>query len=214
MDNVPRAECRAQAVTGPFPSNGLLLLHLALRWWQSKDFEFVDLPWMVPKEFSDATRPEACRDIPTLHGSFVASGEQSFLYLWELGQLPEGVPGYVGWTPCLRDDDLDELHQHGFMKVEVFMPVSASQAPHWMDLVSALTETQAQMFQSVAMHAGAQTAVTVTREKSGEQQWDLLIGGIEVGSYGLREFKGRVYIYGTALAMPRFIQALQHAGYL
>jgi hypothetical protein len=33
---------------------------------------------------------------------------------------------------------------------------------------------------------------------------DLTINGIEVGSYGKREFKNIKWIYGTGLAEPRF----------
>lgn len=39
--------------------------------------------------------------------------------------------------------------------------------------------------------------------------YDLLLSGIEVGSYGFREYKNNKWIYGTGLAEPRFSQAFE-----
>lgn len=209
MGDVLQLKPRAPAVTGPFEENCLLLLHHALMWWQGRGFKFVDLPWMVPKEFSDATRPAGCRDIATLHGSFVASGEQSFLQMWDAGLLPAEATGYIGWTPCLRDDVLDETHQHGFMKVEWFVPAPADEpAPEWSPRLHALLALQTDMFRAVAREAGRPLSAPLWRCLVGPEQVDLMVGGLEVGSYGRRMFNGRAYFYGTALALPRFAQAL------
>lgn len=196
-------------VTGPFADNSLLLLHQAIQWWQEQGFYFVDLPWVVPKAFSDATRPEGSRDITTLHGSFVASGEQSFLQLWDAGLLPAGAPGYIGWTPCLRDDVLDETHQHGFMKVEWFVPAEPDEpAPQWSPRLHALLALQTALFRALARNTGRPLAAPLWRCLIGPEQVDLMVGGLEVGSYGRRNFNGRPYFYGTGLALPRFTQAL------
>lgn len=208
MGDVLQLKPRAPAVTGPFDENSLLLLHRALIWWQGRGFKFVDLPWTVPKEYSDATRPADCRDIPTLHGSFVASGEQSFLQLWSEDRLPADAPGYIGWTPCLRDEVLDETHQHGFMKVEWFVPAQVEAAPLWSARLHELLALQSEMFQAVARLAGRPLAAPVWRCVIGPEQVDLMVGDLEVGSYGRRYFNGRPYFYGTGLALPRFAQAL------
>lgn len=194
-------------VTGPFVENSLLLLHRALELWTAQGFRYVDLPWVVQKEYSDATRPPNCRDIQTLHGSFVASGEQSFLQLWDAGQL-RGSPGYVGWTPCLRDDKLDDWHQHGFMKAEWFVPLTPDTALAWHTQLMALVATQAEMFHQVAQHCGKSTEGAVQVVVLGAEQVDIELNGVEIGSYGRRQFKGMHYLYGTALALPRFTQAL------
>lgn len=199
----------APAVTGPFPANSLLLLHVALQWWQSQSFLYVDLPWMVPTAYASAHRPAFCRDVLTLHGSFVGSGEQSFLMLREEDRLPPGARGYIGWTPCLRDEVLDETHQHGFMKAEWFVPLTHREVPAWQAILDELLDDQVGMFKNVARYAGGPLDLQVSREKSGPEQWDLVMGGLEVGSYGLRHFNGQPYLYGTALALPRFTQALE-----
>jgi hypothetical protein len=209
MVDVPQTN--APPVTGPFTPESLMLLHTALHFWRDQGFAYVDLPWMVPKVFSDATRPAACRDIPTLHGSFVASGEQSFLQLWEAGQLQSGAPGYVGWTPCLRDDVLDDTHQHGFMKVEWFVPLGAEPAPEWSARLHGLLTRQGELFVALAAQAGRPLAAPLWRCLIGTEQADLMVGDLEVGSYGRRFFNGRAYLYGTALAVPRFTQALAAA---
>ncbi|KWA84196.1 hypothetical protein WL29_22815 [Burkholderia ubonensis] len=204
------------AVTGPFPANSLLLLHLALQWWQLRGFQYVDLPWMVPTNYADAHRPDFCRDVPTLHGSFVGSGEQSFLMLHEEDRLPAGAPGYIGWTPCLRDEVLDETHQHGFMKAEWFVPLTEADISQWRRLVLDLMGAQESMFRAVAL-AGIgvpRVGMLFVYEQSGPEQIDLVLNGLEVGSYGLRRFNGRPYLYGTALALPRFTQALERGAAL
>lgn len=205
MVAAPEHKPHGLAVTGPFTADSLMLLHRALEWWIGSGFQYVDLPWMVPKQFSDATRPESCRDVPTLHGSFVASGEQSFLQLWEEGRL-WGASGYVGWTPCVRDDVLDEYHQHGFVKAEWFVPLEDGAQDQWQARKAELVGEQAKLFEMLAQHAGA--SVMVDTLYLDADQTDLVLNGIEIGSYGIRTFNGRRYIYGTALALPRFTQAL------
>lgn len=197
-----------QHLTGPFPDNVFQLMHTAIRWWQSKGFHYVDLPWIVPQRYSDATRPPTARDISTPQGSFVASGEQSFLYLWENEILPrDPVPGFIGWTPCLRDElVLDEHHQHGFMKAEWFVPLAPDQE-HYLSLAK-LIKLQVEMFEFVAGRALDKTGYLELQQES-PLQLDLVLSGIEVGSYGVRSFNGAAYIYGTALALPRFSQALR-----
>jgi hypothetical protein len=209
MVSVLRGEPRPAAVTGPFLANSLLLLHLALQWWQTQGFVYVDLPWMVPSRFADAHRPSFCRDVPTLHGSFVGSGEQSFLMLREQGLLAGDAPGFIGWTPCLRDEPvLDETHQHGFMKAEWYVPLRSAEVSGWRARLDELLGAQEMMFGAVALYSEGPIGLRIEREESGAAQHDLLIGGLEVGSYGLRHFEGQSYIYGTALALPRFTQAL------
>ena len=43
-----------------------------------------------------------------------------------------------------------------------------------------------------------------TKDESSLWSEDILINGIEYGSYGIRTFKDFYYIYGTGVALPRF----------
>lgn len=200
-------------LTGPFRVNSLRLLQTAIDFWVEFGAIYVDLPWLVEQEFAAATRPPGRRDVHSLHGRFVSSGEQSFLKLWAEGKLPETQLGYyVGWTPCMRDEEvIDELHQHGFMKAEFFMPVDHLSEQDQGGKLAALTFRQHLCFQAVAAAAlGCPRNKTPTthRDPQGVSRVDLKLGDLKVGSYGIRKFRDRAYIYGTALALPGFLQAL------
>jgi hypothetical protein len=194
------------AVTGPFAADSLKLLHTALQWWQTYGFAYTDLPWMVPKQYTDAFRPSYCRDVPTLHGYFVGSGEQSFLMLRDENRLPGPAPGYIGWTPCLRDERLDHTHQHGFMKAEWYVPLG--EVAGWQVKLSGLLSHQSRLFYELATQVHGAPHVAVVHEQVNPEQVDLVINGLEVGSYGLRVFHDKPYLFGTGLALPRFHKAL------
>ncbi|HDR9105442.1 TPA: hypothetical protein QDB04_002283 [Burkholderia vietnamiensis] len=194
------------AVTGPFAADSLQLLHIALQWWQAYGFAYTDLPWMVPKQYTDAFRPSHCRDVPTLHGNFVGSGEQSFLMLRDENRLPGPAPGYIGWTPCLRDERLDHTHQHGFMKAEWFVPLDDD--TDWHAKLLGLLSRQSGLFYALATQVLGEPLFAVTHEQVTPEQIDLVINGMEVGSYGLRIFHEKPYLFGTGLALPRFHKAL------
>ncbi len=190
--------------------DSLKLLHTALNLLSVQGFEFIDLPWAVHRVYSDATRPEGHKDFATPIGSLVASGEQSFLQMWGRGELPflKGTPGYVGWTPCFRDEPiLDEFHQSCFLKVEWFVP-NPQDPTH---LLSALLDMQQATFCALAQGLGVPYQTTRSRmqvAQTASDTYDINVCGIEVGSYGLRTFRNDPYLYGTGLALPRFTTAL------
>ena len=55
------------------------------------------------------------------------------------------------------------------------------------------------------MRRHSKNSVDVVPTKEG---YDLMINGIEVGSYGLRMGNGYEWVYGTGLAEPRFSVAI------
>lgn len=191
-------------------STSLALLQNALDYWAKQArFKFIDLPWSVESKYVEATRPVGAPDaaLITHHGSFVCSGEQSFLALWDKGLLPD-FPGYVGWTPCIRNEPVDELHQYGFMKVELFVPVENSDDAEY--VLRKMTDTQRELFRILAMcHLKVDIAKYLNQVTVSQSQEDINLLDIELGSYGWREFENRCYVYGTALAEPRFSLALR-----
>lgn len=191
--------------------NTLDLLNQALQALCRLDYVFVDLPWIVDKEHSDATRPSTSRDFETPYGSLVASGEQSFLQLYFESRLtPRGMrPGYVGWTPCFRDEpQLDVLHRPAFVKVEWFAP----RVPlNYGKTLQARIYEQIGVFRDLATYCGMSyhdATENLELASTGEDAWDIQFGGVEIGSYGFRTFNGLNYLYGTGLALPRFTQAI------
>jgi len=181
-------------------------LSRAIEFWVQNGYQFVELPWVAPAHCTDATKPAfvTAADLATPYGNLVASGEQSFLMLCERNLLPAG-DRFVGWTPCFRQEPVfDATHHLYFMKAEVFvkapsleraraqMPAIVSGARYWM--------------QEELQRSGCRQQLSL--EQLAPDQTDIMLGDVELGSYGIREFAGQVYLYGTACAEPRFTHAL------
>jgi hypothetical protein len=69
-----------------------------LKFYESFGFKRIESPWTVTKDVSDITKPPGGKD-----KVLVASGEQSFLYLYLKGFLPRGR--YQTVTPCFREQE-------------------------------------------------------------------------------------------------------------
>lgn len=97
------------------------LLNESLEYYNSNGFTRIESPWSVAKEIDDITRPEEKIPFQLKHNNkcLVASGEQSFLYLYLKGFLPLGK--FQTITPCFRSDDFDLLHTKYFMKNELII---------------------------------------------------------------------------------------------
>lgn len=190
------------------PPHTLEQLARALRDWQAQGAVYIDVPWVAEARFVQGTRPEWAhgQDITTPHGQLLASGEQAMCAMMAQGQL---VPGqrYIGWTPCFRDEEVfDDLHHFYFIKAEIFEPLSASADPQAATLD--LVEQAREMFERWAQPIKPDAVVAVV--PMFDDQWDIEIDGVEVGSYGVRCVPGtqQRYVYGTALAEPRFSRSL------
>jgi hypothetical protein len=87
------------------------IIDQSIRYYEQNSFARVESPWTVTKQISDITRPGEKKDFQLVHENgkvLVASGEQSFLYLYLKGFLPRGMFQTV--TPCFRQDTFDILH--------------------------------------------------------------------------------------------------------
>ena len=187
----------------------LALLNGALDYWVNLHlYEEIELPWVIPERFTTATRPADRVELTLPHGNLIASGEQSFLMLMSERALPT-ASGYIGWSPCFRAEPvLDELHQLTFTKAELFIPVPSYQVG--LDELPELLTRQRSLFQRLSVTLGERSP-HLTLERLSEDQIDWLLNGIEIGSYGVRAFEDFWYLYGTALALPRFRQALRRS---
>lgn len=176
------------------------LLGEALEFYETEGYRYVEVPWAVSKETVDITCPNPAfsahvRDL----GYLVGSAEQSFLHLDLNGKL--GKTRFVACTPCFRLGDMeDDLHFPTFMKVELYDNTYASDTG-WKAMLADAHE--------LALRLGAPKAA-LTQEETAEGR-DLMLGGIEIGSFGLRRHGDHIWSYGTGLALPRFSQALAKA---
>ena len=170
------------------------MLSKAIDYYQTRGYRYVEVPWTVNEDTHRLTCPNEGRIIRSDIGALVGSSEQSFLELDRDGRL---FPGrWLACTPCFRPDTVDDLHQKGFMKVELYVNLAPS-----IDKVKIMLDHAYAFFNA---HAPGLTAVVPT----GEGTWDIEIGGIEVGSYGYREADGTRWVYGTGIAEPRFSTAV------
>ncbi|UTC29499.1 hypothetical protein BAMBUS_04200 [Brevundimonas phage vB_BpoS-Bambus] len=176
------------------------LLGEALAFYEAEGYRYVETPWAVSKDTVDITcpNPEYAARVEGL-GYLVGSAEQSFLHLDKDGAIGHGP--MVACTPCFRLGDAeDDLHFPTFMKVELYDATYASDTGWKAMLADA---------HALALRLGAPEAA-LSQEKTDEGR-DLMLAGIEIGSFGLRRHGDHIWTYGTGLALPRFSQALERA---
>lgn len=172
------------------------LLAQAIDYYEKRDFEYVELPYFVPSFVSDITFDGNGFNVDSLH-SLIGSAEQSFLNdavsCWRDKDMAPGR--YVGCTPCFRKEpEYNALSQPHFMKVELFQ--CGGEADAW-----ALMQI-ARQFMVLALPFHVSVLIETTSDG-----WDLVVNGVEVGSYGVRKYADFSWAYGTGLALPRFSKA-------
>ena len=89
-----------------------------------------------------------------------------------------------------NESALDDTHLEIFLKIELISTI----AP--------LLEIVTDFYCTVTDHP-----IYLVKDDEKEET-NIYINGIEVGSYGSREYMGKIIYYGTGLALPRFIQAI------
>lgn len=179
-------------------------------------YTYIEAPWLVSKSISDITRPEGASEYFVNKGDktkvFVASGEQSLLYLIVKGYLPLG--NYVVVTPCLRDDTWSGSHSKQFMKVELMNFISSTNSsiqPKIVDINQLIDEVtnDALRFMTEESSPFEITCKETQARGSHIKSYDIEANWIEVGSYGYRRHQHIHWIYGTGLAEPRFSNAIR-----
>ena len=162
----------------------------AIHSYTNQGYQLIDVPWLVDKQSINITLPSGKSNF-TVNGcgetnQLIGSAEQSFIYLVLQGKL---LPGkYQALTPCFRDDLEDEWHNKYFMKLE-------------------LIELGAQYYNNVIRNARGVLSKFTSKKIaaiSTQEGSDLIIDGIEIGSYGKRSYQDIMWAYGTGLAEPRF----------
>jgi hypothetical protein len=173
----------------------------SITYYESRGFKRVESPWTVTKAISDITKPIGCNEftIKEKNKVLVASGEQSFLYLYNKGFLPKGKFQTV--TPCFRDDPFDSLHTKYFIKNELIVTDDVTHDALQRVIKSALTFFSKHLtdgnLESVYMQDGS---------------YDIVYKGVELGSYGIRKCDYLTWIYGTGVAEPRLTRTMKKYG--
>lgn len=166
------------------------LIQKSIDYYQMFGFNRVESPWTVSQYVDDITRPLDRIPFELNHNGkrLVASGEQSFLYLYLKGFLPKGQFQTV--TPCFRNESFDNLHTKYFIKNEL-IKTDIINNDELKNVISICFDFYQQFFNE---------KLFVVKTIDG---FDITINGIELGSYGIRSCDYLSWIYATGCAEPR-----------
>ncbi len=164
----------------------------SIEYYEKKGFSRIESPWTVTEEISAITKPDDRIDFKLEHNGkvLVASGEQSFLYLYLKNFLPKGRFQTV--TPCFRFESFDFLHTKYFMKNELIITDKVDSKE-----VGKLVDNSMNFFNKYL----DKNYINVIETDDG---YDINYKEYELGSYGIRECEFLKWAYGTGIAEPRF----------
>ena len=166
------------------------LIGKAVTYYKNLGYKFIDVPWYVSMKAIESTLPPGLKTFSFEDKYLVGSAEQSFVQLMLDGEISSGK--YVAVSPCFRDEIEDELHKKSFMKVEL---ISIDRDP--MSVIDLYQDAFSFFKDNMAVGSSIKMVNT-------EDGFDICINGIEVGSYGRRQYENFYWSYGTGLAEPRF----------
>lgn len=170
-------------------------------------YGLIDVPYYVTKEVSEHTKPDWSDD---LHHSeklvYVGSGEQSFLSMIKTKQITYGR--YMCLTPCYRNEpELDLLHLKVFLKLELIDYIEP-----YSDIDYVRKSLDNMIKEVLHFYKHYLTEYHIEVYKVLNDQYDILLNGVEIGSYGIRKTLGdEFYVYGTGVALPRLNTAISLA---
>jgi hypothetical protein len=176
------------------------LIAKSIDFYEGVGFKRVEAPWLITEAINRITCPNSAKSYHVLKDgqrpkTFVASGEQSFLYQINKGFLPEGK--YQTVTPCMRDDAFDIWHTKYFIKNELIHFGNIQKADLYKLMMNA--------FDFYASFCDKNKLIVI---ELGEDAFDINYKDIEIGSYGIRQCEFTKWVYGTGLAEPRFSRLL------
>lgn len=165
------------------------ILDDSVNYYLNNNFQRIETPWMVSRYVDEITKPI---DIPSFElklnsKCLVASGEQSFLYLYLKDSLPKGQLQTI--TPCFRADRIDNLHSKWFMKNELIKTDTVNDIE-----LDKVIEIAYNFYKNYFNN------LNISKTSIG---YDIEINGEELGSYGIRSCEFLDWIYGTGCAEPR-----------
>ena len=184
------------------------LIDIASNFYSGQGYSRVEAPWLVTKQISDITCPPGGasyivkKDVEVKEKTFVASGEQSFLYLINKGFLPE-TGKFHTITPCMRNDSFDATHTKYFMKLELidYSTVRRLSKSETSYAVNHMVQQALSFFKTIVPEDKLSIEIINNSEFPA---YDINFDGVEIGSYGYRECMFCNWIYGTGIAEPRF----------
>jgi hypothetical protein len=170
-------------------------LAASVDYYEGKGFRRIETPWTVTKQVSEITKPAGKKEFALKHEDekvLVASGEQSFLYLYLKGFLPLGQ--YQTITPCFRHEAFDQLHTKYFVKNELIETRNVTEE-RLMEMVIIAKDFFSRYFLERDLRIEGNGITSLG--------YDITYKGVELGSYGIRSCDYLEWIYATGIAEPR-----------
>jgi hypothetical protein len=165
------------------------LISESIDYYENSGFKRIESPWTVSEYIDNITKPKDVLSFQLKHNNkcLVASGEQSFLYLYLKDFLPKGE--FQTTTPCFRFESFDYSHTKYFIKNELIKTdlVNVSELDRITDLCFNFFEKYIPNIEVIKTDIG----------------YDIEYDGNELGSYGIRENEYLKWIYATGCAEPR-----------
>lgn len=190
------------------------LLQEASDYYESIGYPRVESPWLVTEAISNITKPMSATNYyvtKEYRGDykkvFVASGEQSFLYLINKGFLPKSGK-YHTITPCMRNDSFDDKHSKYFIKLELINYTTDLGHKFTLNDVENMVNDALTFFNK---HVKNKNGLVLQEQEFSMDLYPMDImydvddyESVEIGSYGSRSCSFCKWVYGTGLAEPRF----------
>lgn len=165
------------------------LISESIDYYENSGFKRIESPWTVSEYIDNITKPKDVLSFQLKHNNkcLVASGEQSFLYLYLKDFLPKGE--FQTTTPCFRLESFDYSHTKYFIKNELIKTdlVNVSELIRITDLCFNFFKKYIPNIEVIKTDIG----------------YDIEYDGNELGSYGIRENEYLKWIYATGCAEPR-----------
>lgn len=177
------------------------LLYKAIKYFSKHGFTQIETPWRVSKEAIEGTF-NSKMSFKSDDKFLIGSAEQGFLELYLNNKLPS-FGQFMSVSPCFRNEKPDYYHQQEFMKLElIFLS----------NFEISKDDNHFKIFRKFVINfiikklniKNSDIIIVQTNDNSSLYSEDILINGIEYGSYGIRKFNDVHYIYGTGIALPRF----------
>lgn len=172
----------------------------------SANFQYKETPYIVSKEATNLTLPSGVAPCEVVIGdkpvgNLVGSAEQGFLDIY---YTLENNVKYYSYSPCFRQEQVyDMLHRPYFNKVELFCKNPVDEYKTLQYLMDKATEVFSLLNDS--------NTIDIRTKRITDEYYDILINGIEVGSYQIYRKEDKLWVCGTGLAEPRFTYALSVA---
>lgn len=170
------------------------LLSDSIEYYEKEGFSRIESPWTVSEYIDNLTKPKDIVSFQLKHNDkcLVASGEQSFLYLYLKDFLPKGQ--FQTTTPCFRHESFDYSHTKYFIKNELIKTdvVNSEELDIIVDKCFIFFKKYIPNIDVITTDIG----------------FDINYKNNEIGSYGIRENEFLKWIYATGCAEPRFSKIL------